>query len=278
MNLIDKFFKQLHTMPMLPKVVQEVSQLLNADEVDFKLLAEKINHDQVLSARVLRMSNSAYFGCSRKVSSIEDAIGLIGLTKLKTLVVASGVTSAFKSVPGMDLAHFWQHGLITASVARDLAHTLGYDEDTAYIAGLMHTVGRLPIHMVFPQAGAKIEEACNNRSVLERNKVEQSILGIGLDHNHVGEKLAQQWNFPDDITRVIRYYTSPFDEKACALAPVVYAAAHIAFDLEFGNSPAYIAETLDEDVAQRLGLNDATALTERIAGYTVFVQEAKSYL
>lgn len=278
MNLIDKFFKQLHTMPMLPKVVQEVTQLLNSDDVDIKLLADKINHDQVLSARVLRMSNSAYFGCSRTVSSIEDAIGLIGLAKLKTLVVASGVTSAFKSVPGMNLKHFWQHGLITASIARDLAHTLGKDEDTAYIAGLMHTVGRLPIHMVFPQAGTKIEEACQDRSVLERNKVEQSILGIGFDHNHVGEKLAQQWNFPDEITRVIRYYTEPFDEKACELAPVVYAAAHIAFDLEYGNAPNYIAETLDEAVAQKLGLTDPAALANRIEGYVVFVQEAKSYL
>lgn len=278
MNLIDKFFEQLHTMPMLPKVVQEVTTLLNADDVDVKVLSDKINHDQVLSARVLRMSNSAYFGCSRTISSIEDAIGLIGLGKLKTLVVASGVTSTFKSVPGMDLQHFWQHGLITASVARDIAHQLRLDEDTAYIAGLMHTVGRLPIHMVFPQAGTKIEEACKDRSVLERNKVEQSILGIGLDHNHVGEKLAQQWNFPEDITRVIRYYTEPFDEKACELAPVVYAAAHIAFDLEYGNASDYIAETLDQDVADKLGFSDQAALAERIEGYSAFVQEAKSYL
>ena len=278
MNLIDKFFEQLHTMPMLPKVVQEVTTLLNADDVDVNVLSDKINHDQVLSARVLRMSNSAYFGCSRTISSIEDAIGLIGLGKLKTLVVASGVTSTFKSVPGMDLQHFWQHGLITASVARDIAHQLGLDEDAAYIAGLMHTVGRLPIHMVFPQAGTKIEEACKDRSVLERNKVEQSILGIGLDHNHVGEKLAQQWNFPEDITRVIRYYTEPFDEKACELAPVVYAAAHIAFDLEYGNAPDYIAETLDQDVADKLGFSDQAALAERIEGYGALVQEAKSYL
>jgi len=276
MNVIDNFFEQLHTMPMLPKVVQEVTQLLNAEDVDVKTLSDKINHDQVLSARVLRMSNSAYFGCSRTVSTIEDAVALIGLSKLKTLVVASGVTSAFKSVPGLDLKRFWQHSLITASVARELAKERGLDADTAYIAGLMHTVGQLPIHMVFPKAGEEVEASCQGKSVLERHDVEQAILG--LDHNQIGEKLATRWNFPEDISRVIRYYTEPFNEAACALAPVVYAAAHTAFDLEAGKEAGYIAETLNEEVATALGFDDIAVLEERIDSYRPYVAEAKSYL
>lgn len=276
MNVIDNFFEQLHTMPMLPKVVQEVTELLNKGDVDVKTLADKVNHDQVLSARVLRMSNSAYFGCSREISTIEEAVGLIGLAKLKTLVIASGVTSAFTDVPGLDLKRFWQHSLITASVAREISKEVGLDADTAYIAGLMHTVGQLPIHMVFPHAGAEIEEACEGKSVLERHNVEQTILG--LDHNEVGEKLAKRWNFPEDISRVIRYYTEPLDEKACALAPVVYAAAHIAFDLEAGKEAEYIVETLNPEVLNQLGLDNQEALVEHIASYSAYVSEAKSYL
>lgn len=275
MNVIDNFFEQLHTMPMLPKVVQEVTQLLNSDDVDVKELSDKINHDQVLSARVLRMSNSAYFGCSREVSTIEDAIALIGLAKLKTLVVASGVTSAFTSVPGLDLKRFWQHSLITASVARELAKEQGLDADTAYIAGLMHTVGQLPIHMVFPKAGEEIEASCQGKSVLERHNVEHAILG--LNHNQIGEKLAKKWNFPEEISRVIRYYTDPFNDGACVLAPVVYAAAHIAFDLEAGKEADAIAETLNEEVAATFPF-DVSAFSERIEDYRAYVAEAKSYL
>jgi len=274
MNVIDNFFEQLHNMPMLPKVVQEVTQLLNNDEVDVEILADKINHDQVLAAKVLRMSNSAYFGCSREVSTIQEAISLIGLSKLKTLVVASGVTAAFTEVPGLNLKHFWQHSLITASVARQLSQEV--DADTAYLAGLMHTVGQLPIHLVFPAAGAEIEDACKGRSVLERHSVEQTVLG--LDHNQVGEKLAKHWNFPDEIARVIRYYTDPLNPQACALAPVVYAAAHIAFDLEAGKAAEDIAETLNSDVAAALGLDDLAILAARITSYQGFVDEAKSYL
>ena len=115
MNVIDNFLEKMNNLPMLPKVVQEVIELLNKDDVDFKAVADKINHDQVLAARVLRMSNSAYFGCSRAVKTIEDAISLIGTQNLKTLVVASGVTATFTSVPGLDLKRFWQHSLITVS-------------------------------------------------------------------------------------------------------------------------------------------------------------------
>ena len=158
-------------MPLLPKVVQEVMQLLNTEPIDVGTLVDKINHEQVLSAKILRMSNSAYFGRSGKVSTVEEAISLIGLEKLNTLVVASGVTSAFTEVPNLDLKRFWQHSLITASVARQLATELKMEADTAYIAGLMYTIGQLPIHMVFPKAGADIEEVCKGRNVLERHEV-----------------------------------------------------------------------------------------------------------
>ena len=124
MKLIDDFFEQTQNMPLLPKVVQEVMQLLNTEPIDVGTLVDKINHEQVLSAKILRMSNSAYFGRSGKVSTVEEAISLIGLEKLNTLVVASGVTSAFTEVPNLDLKRFWQHSLITASVARQLATEL----------------------------------------------------------------------------------------------------------------------------------------------------------
>ncbi len=276
MNLIDKFFDQPQTMPMLPKVVQEVTELLNDGDVDVKTLADKINHDLVLSAKVLRLSNSAYFGCSREVSSIQEAVSLIGLAKLETLVIACGVVSAFTDVPGLNLKRFWQHSLVTAAIARQLAKEAGLDADAAYMAGLMHTVGELPIHIVFPGAGKKIDEVCLGRNVLERSKVEQSV--IGIDHCQVGEKLARHWNFPEDISRAIRYYTDPLNQNACKLALVVYVAAHIAFDLEHGKAADVIAETLSADVLASLGLEDQEALTEKIDTYHIYVSEAKCYV
>ncbi len=155
MNLIDNFFEKVNQLPMLPKVVQEVTSQLKQADIDLHVLADTINHDQVLAARVLRMSNSAYFGCSRSIKTVEDAVALIGLENVETLVVASGVTTTFNNVPGMDLHRFWQHSLVTASIARQISHDLGLHAGTEYIAGLLHSIGQLPIHLVFQRRARK---------------------------------------------------------------------------------------------------------------------------
>jgi HD-like signal output (HDOD) protein len=276
MNVIDNFLDQINRMPMLPKVVQEVAAQLDNEDVDLKALAASINHDQVLAARVLRMSNSAYFGCSRSIKTVEDAVALIGLENVATLVVASGVTTTFTNVPGLNLQHFWVHSLVTASIARQISRDAGLDAATAYIAGLLHSVGQLPIHLVFPAAGAQVTEMCRGRSVLERKAAEQSILGI--DHCQIGEMLAKMWNFPEEILCVLRHYVEPFKAGASEFAPVVYAAVYIASEFEREKTAAEIAASLDAEVMQALNWNDADALIERIEHYRIFVQEAQSYL
>lgn len=276
MNVIDHFFEKINHLPMLPKVVQEVMQLLGDSEVDAKALADKINHDPVLAARVLKMSNSAYFGCSRTVKTIEGAVGLIGLQNLNGLVIASGVTATFTEVPSLDLKRFWQHSLVTASIARQLAKELRLDAETAYIGGLMHSVGQLPLHLVFPAASAQVEDACRGRNVQERMSIEQSIMGI--DHCQVGEVLAKLWNFPEEILLLIRYYAEPFSEYASKVSQVIYVAAHLASELEAGKESSYIAETMDYEVAKSLNLNDIDAFFERIESYRGLVDEARNYL
>ena len=276
MNLVDNFFEQINHLPMLPKVVQEVTEQLNEDDIDLHKLANTINHDQVLSARVLRMSNSAYFGCSRQVKTIEDAVALIGFENLETLVVASGVTTTFTSIPGMDLHRFWEHSLITASIARQISHEFGLHAGTAYIAGLLHSVGQLPIHIVFPAAGAQVQQACRGQSALERKSIEQSILGI--DHCQIGEMLAKMWNFPEEILCVLRHYAEPLKDKDCILAPVVYAAVHIASGFELGKSVEDIATSLDPAIAKLLNITDQQAFAEKIGSYQHFVHEAQDYL
>lgn len=276
MNLIDKFFDQINRLPMLPKVVQEVRVLLAEENLDLHKLTDTIHHDQVLVARVLRMSNSAFFGCSRQVKSIEDAVALIGLQNLETLVVASGVTTTFTSIPGLDLQRFWEHSLVSASIARQLSHDLKMHAGVAYIAGLLHSIGQLPIHIVFPSAGAQVLQACRGQNALERKNIEQSIMGI--DHCQVGEILAKLWNFPEEILCVLRHYADPMKDKDCLLAPVVYVAVHIASGFEQHKSDEDIAVSLEPAIAQYLNINDSILFANQIEGYRQFVAEAQDYL
>ena len=276
MNLIDNFFEQINHLPMLPKVVQDVRDQLNKDDIDLHMLADTINHDQVLAARVLRMSNSAYFGCSRQVKTIEDAVALIGFENLETLVIASGVTTTFTSIPGMDLQRFWQQSLVTASIARQISHEFDMHAGVAYIAGLLHSVGQLPIHIVFPAAGAQVLHACKGQNALERKNIEQSILGI--DHCQIGEMLAKMWNFPEEILCVLRHYADPLKDKDCILAPVVYVAVHIASGFEQHKTAEDIASSLDPMIAKYLNINDQQAFASQIDSYHHFVAEAQDYL
>lgn len=275
MSAIDQFFNKITNLPMLPKVVQEVTLMLNDEDVDYKQLAHKIDHDLVMSAKILRLSNSSYYGASRTVKTIDEAITLIGLRNLKTLVVASGVTAAFTNVQGLDLKRFWRHSLVTASIARQLCVERKQDSETAYIAALMHSIGQLPIHIVFPIAGAEVESMCKGLCVLERKSIEHSV--IGLDHCEVGEELAKRWNFPVEIQRVIRYYADPMHDMACTLAPLVYMAAHISFDIQANKPADEIAQTLNPHVAKIMDV-DLAAFPERIETYRAFVKEADSYI
>jgi len=276
MRLVDNFFEQLNDLPMLPKVVQDVIQFLNQEKVDIKQLANLIGKDVILSARVLRMSNSVHFGASRSINTIEDAAKLIGLNQIQTLTIASGMRDAFKDIPGFNLNQFWLHSLVTASISRQIAQELKLHIETAYLAALMHAIGQLPLHLVFPDASKNIDALCTGRDVLERKSVEHSLLGI--DHCEVGEMLANLWEFPEDISSVIRFYADPLNKQANTLATVTYLAAHIAFDLIADKDAPYIADTLNPVILAKLGFGDADLLIMRIASYRTFVYEAKGYI
>jgi len=275
MNVMESFFEKIASLPMMPKVIQEVLILLESDDVEIDDLVHKIDRDQVLSAKVLRLANSSYFGRSGTVKSIDNAISVTGLRNLKTLVIASGITAAFTKIPDFDLKRFWRHSLMTANIARQIASEQKKETETTYIAALMHSIGQLPIHMVFPTAGASIEETCRGKSVLERRDVEHMTLGI--DHCLIGAELAKRWNFPEDIQRVIHYYADPFNPNACAIAPIVYMAAHIAYDLEAGEPAVKTASTLNPAIATALNINLAE-LPEHIERYKVFLTESDSIL
>lgn len=275
MSVMESFFQSATKLPMLPKVVNEVMQLLEHDNVDQRKLIDTISRDQVITAKVLRLANSSYYGASRTINTLDSAILLVGNKTLRTLVVASGVTSAFATVPNLDMQKFWRHSLITASIARALAKEHKLEQDAAYVAGLMHSIGQLMIHMVFPTAGADIESVCHDASVPERKAVEHKLLGV--DHCEVGAELVGRWNFPEDIQSTIRYYAEPLDAKASMLAAVVYVAAHIAFGLEHKEPEEYIAKHLNPDVADKLGII-IDALSYKLEAYREFVSEAESFI
>lgn len=277
MTPLEKIFSQTQVLPTIPKVVHELIQSLNNEDADIGKLARSVSQDQVISARVLRLANSSYYGSSRKVASIDDAVTLIGLNQLRILVIACGMAGSFVKVPGIDLNHFWRHSLLTAMIARVMAkEDGGLNPEVAFTAGLMHGIGVLLIHNAFPDTANQIAKACQDRSVTERATVEQELLQT--DHCQVGAELAKRWNFAEEITNAIRFYCDPLNPEAGGYATEVFAASYISLLIEQPDKTQTISDSLSAELSEKLHLRTGGPLADRVEKYSSMQDAANAVL
>jgi HD-like signal output (HDOD) protein len=116
-------------LPMIPRVVQKLLVALRDPDIDARKVAQALAQDPVLSAKVLRLANSAFFGGQRSMASIDAAVAMIGMQALNRLIVACGVASSFDDIPGVDMPTFWRDSLVAATAAHRLAPRLEADSE-----------------------------------------------------------------------------------------------------------------------------------------------------
>lgn len=250
MSSMEKLFANLPKLPSMPKVVQELISSLVKEDIDIGSLVDKVKQDQSLSARVLQMANSSAYGATQKIGSIDRAVTMIGLSALRSLVIASGMSRAFSKVDGIDMNAFWRHGQICAVVSRSFGKRDGVNPEFAYTAGLMYRLGQLIVAMAYPAAAKQLTRpGLGGRELM---MVEESL--IGVDHAQVGEELAKRWQFPVEISNGIRWYADPSNAAAGPLAAVIAIASQVTIGLEAKAEPKLIAEGIDEPLLTRLSL------------------------
>lgn len=271
MHPTDELFDKLPRLPSIPRVVQELIHTLDNPDADLHSLIAEVKHDQALSLRVLRLANSSYYGVSRKIGAIDDAVTLIGLNALRTLVITSGVTWTFHEVPGVALQPFWRHAMLTAMVARSLARPAGANGEYAYTAGLIHRVGELLIALALPDQAAGISHAMHEGPVTELIAAERALLG--LDHCEVGAEQARQWNFPVVIRHAVRWYAEPDNPEGGPQAGLVHLAARIAWGLTHRQAEPDIIASLHAGLCQRLNLGQLN-WPEQFIRFQSFADEA----
>lgn len=257
MTPLERLFANLPRLPSIPKIVQDLIASLCKDDVDIGSLVAQVKQDQSLSARVLAMANSSQYGVSKKIGAIDQAVTLIGLSSLRSLVIASGMSRSFNKVEGVDMRAFWRHSLVTAGVARVMGKREGVNPEFAYTAGLMYQIGELVIHLAYPAASKQLarESGPKGEDLL---KVERSL--TETDHCEVGAEMALRWNFPVEIQNALRWYVKPLSPQAGPLAAVVNLSGHIAHGLEMGQLPNAIAESLDPTILAKLSMEQPDAI------------------
>ncbi|MGY5452153.1 HDOD domain-containing protein [Agarivorans sp. MS3-6] len=204
-----ELLSRVNELPRISQVVQELVDMLNHPDCEFSALAKKIAMDQVISARVLRLSNSAHFGRSRTIASINEAVIRLGLAPLKTMIVVSWLTGAFPKVKNLNLRDFWCDSFEIATIASKMAEKLSIDPNEMFTAGILHNIGDLMIYTLVPDVANEI--AIRQAKGEDRIALQQELLGISYDK--LGAELARQWKFPPRLVDAIEFHITPEQAK-----------------------------------------------------------------
>jgi len=210
----------LKKLQPLPPIATQLMNMVSDGEVAFGRMAEKIKLDPAFSAEVLTLANSPLIGCRGTVNNILHAVALLGLERMKSLVLMVALRNFLSralEVPALERC--WRHSLACAFLAEEIAAaTCWMDRDQCYTAGLMHDIGRLALLANHPAEYARVIE-CVDRTGCDILECEREIFGI--DHREAGRQLMIEWNFPPLFAEVASRHTGQsengFDARAIVL-------------------------------------------------------------
>jgi HD-like signal output (HDOD) protein len=195
-------------LPTLPNYVLDLNVLLSQTPVELKKVGNVIRTDASLTSQVLRLCNSALFGLRHRVISIEQAAILLGSERLRTLVLTCSVMQfAGKHLPKEQLTLFWEHSFLCALLSERLASHLHYcEKEQAYLGGLLHDIGQLPMWILV------VGEAAANRIPPPPDWTDNVALErdyFGMDHCKVGRWMGVSWNYMPSFVDVFQYHHAP---------------------------------------------------------------------
>ena len=237
-DLADK----IRDIPTLPVVVHQINIESQNDTFTSKILAAIIKKDPPLSAMLLRLANSAYYGFARKISSLDRAITLLGFNVVKNLACTVSVSRFFSANDSsqVDMQGLWHHCLGTAITAKILTREVApHLAEEAFLAGILHDLGSIIIINSFPELALEVLRVIAEENI-SQSEAEQRL--VGFSHGAAGAYLADKWNFPARFHRIIHLHHSPpprlvdpSDEENILLM-AVYAGNQLAKNLGLGKS------------------------------------------
>jgi putative nucleotidyltransferase with HDIG domain len=219
--------KNCPRLPSLRSIETALRELLHADHRFTTQISEVIRRDPSLTARLLRLVNSVYYGLTSPVNSIEEAVFYLGVRQIRQLAVVTPVIEDFQKLAGntaFPWREFWQHCIAVAILTRELTSSvMRLEDESDYVAGLVHDVGRIVMGSAFPHHFNAIyteEDFSSGETLLER---ERRILGV--DHTELGAIYLSQHQLPGVLVEVARFHHQP---EKCEKARELVAAVHIA--------------------------------------------------
>lgn len=244
MHNLESLLEQVKELPSLPEIYIRVSELLDNDDSTAMQIGETVQTDPSITSRILKMVNSAYYGLPHRVSTISQAVSLLGRQRLKQMLMGSVLEGLFRNIGNSDfpMQEFWQHSIKTAIIARHLAMQNAHiiDHDSLFTAGLLHDIGRLVMEGGIPGHATNVENLMKSKRI---GIVEAETELFGFAHTEVSEALLQKWGLPELLVHCVRNHHEESHEGPSANETcIVYLANQLSHNL-----PA-----IDEDDAQNI--------------------------
>jgi HD-like signal output (HDOD) protein len=256
-NLATTAFKirEIPEIPAMPVAAQQILGLLSDDDIVMSKLVKIIDTDPALTARIIGIANSAFFGCREGIYSIQDAITrVLGINTVTSIALSIFLSGPFKSIkcPEFDQKGFWVTSLLTATLARRiLPHSKllsKYNQEQIYLSGLLHNFGLLVLVYAFPAKVAQILSLTNFEKASTTAELECRT--IGINRFQAGAILTHKWHLPKEVVAMIEHHNNPqYKGEHSGVALLIGACSELAQqiyrNLDADESNISVLEKLD---------------------------------
>ena len=253
-NFMEEMNKKKIILPEIPAIVFELNEVIANPMSSAENIADVVNKSPSLTALLLKIINSSFYGFPSKIDKVSHAVSLIGTREISGLALGISILSIFKNIPKeiIDMYSFLKHSLSCAIFSRVLAAHLNYSHtEQLFVSGLLHDLGRLILYIHFPKDSHNIITRARNRSKL---LLKEEIDYLGCDHSNVGKHLMEQWKLPSILENNVYYHLSPSVAQQPFPAAIVHLADIIVNSLGIGSSGEKFIPPLDNAAWENLKL------------------------
>jgi len=233
-DVLKELAARLETIPSMPSLYREITDALQDENCTLERVGEIIGKDIGMSAKILKLVNSAYFGLMRPVNNVARAVAYLGIETVSALVLSAQIFSEFEDEEsvGFSLEQLWNHSMQTAACAREIAKLEGaskQEADDAFLAGMLHDVGTLVLAGNLSGEYAKVLRTIDDQGVSAK-EAERSV--FHATHGEVGAYVMGIWGLPDSIVEAIAFHENPADATGGVQRTLTYVHAADALSQE----------------------------------------------
>ena len=228
-HTVSTLVARLKSIPTLPTVALRVMEITANPNSSANDLMAVISPDISLTTKVLKIANSPFFGLTRKVSSLQHAVTILGFKEIRNLVLSSVAFDSFKDLKqdgAFDINKFWKHSFYCALAAKNIAVDLKVESGELFVAGLVHDIGKLVMYITFPTDFMMQLEVMDTVKIKYTSfEAEKSI--FGMTHDDIGMMLLKKWIFPEAILTAVGYHHRPQEADNKSIFPLIVHIADI---------------------------------------------------